>query len=71
MTTTQLGDVNTWWDVHGDGDPLVLLHPGGADSRAYDGNLDGLAEPPFAPTGSTDAVRAERPMSADRSPSRR
>ena len=40
---TQLGDVNTWWDVHGDGEPLVLLHPGGADSRAYDSNLDGLA----------------------------
>jgi pimeloyl-ACP methyl ester carboxylesterase len=40
---TQLGDVNTWWDVHGDGGPLVLLHPGGADSRAYDTNLDGLA----------------------------
>jgi pimeloyl-ACP methyl ester carboxylesterase len=40
---TQIGDVNTWWDVHGDGEPLVLLHPGGADSRAYDSNLDGLA----------------------------
>ena len=46
MTTdsmTRLGDVETWWDVHGAGDPLVLLHPGGADSRAYDLNLDGLA----------------------------
>lgn len=32
-----------WHDVHGDGEPLVLLHPGGADSRAYDANLDGLA----------------------------
>src|SRR4051794_6750592 len=40
---TQVGDVNTWWDVHGDGEPLVLLHPGGADARAYDSNLDGLA----------------------------
>jgi pimeloyl-ACP methyl ester carboxylesterase len=40
---THLGDVSTWWDVHGDGAPLVLLHPGGADSRAYDTNLDGLA----------------------------
>jgi pimeloyl-ACP methyl ester carboxylesterase len=40
---TRLGDVNTWWDVNGDGEPLVLLHPGGADSRAYDTNLDGLA----------------------------
>lgn len=40
---TQLGDVSTWWDVHGEGEPLVLLHPGGADSRAYDANLEGLA----------------------------
>lgn len=39
----QLGDVNTWWDVHGEGEPLVLLHPGGADSRAYDLNLPGLS----------------------------
>jgi pimeloyl-ACP methyl ester carboxylesterase len=43
MASTQLGDVTTWWDVHGHGDPLVLLHPGGADSRAYNANLDGLA----------------------------
>src|SRR4051812_35486274 len=35
--------VDHWWDVHGEGPPLVLLHPGGADSRAYDGNLPGLA----------------------------
>lgn len=40
---TRLGDVDTWWDVHGRGEPLVLLHPGGADSRAFDVNLDGLA----------------------------
>ena len=43
MSTTRIGDVDTWWDVRGDGDPLVLLHPGGADSRAWDMNLDGLA----------------------------
>jgi pimeloyl-ACP methyl ester carboxylesterase len=43
-TYTQIGDVNTWWDVHGAGEPLVLLHPGGADSRAWDVNLAGLAE---------------------------
>lgn len=35
--------LETWWDVHGDGPPLVLLHPGGADSRAWDANLPGLA----------------------------
>ncbi len=40
---TQIGEVNTWWDEHGAGEPLVLLHPGGADSRAFACNLDGLA----------------------------
>lgn len=39
----QLGEVNTWWDHHGDGEPLLLLHPGAADSRAWDLNLGGLA----------------------------
>jgi pimeloyl-ACP methyl ester carboxylesterase len=41
----QLGDVRTWYDEHGDGDALVLLHPGGAgvDSRAFAPNLDALA----------------------------
>ena len=42
-TMTQIGDVSTWWTVRGDGDPLVLMHPGGADSRAWDDNLPGLA----------------------------
>ena len=36
--------VEMWWDVHGAGSPLVLLHPGGADSRAWDTNQPGLAE---------------------------
>jgi pimeloyl-ACP methyl ester carboxylesterase len=36
MPYIQLGDVDTWWDEHGTGEPLVLLHPGGADSRAFD-----------------------------------
>ncbi|MFI5494922.1 alpha/beta fold hydrolase [Actinoplanes sp. NPDC051859] len=39
MPYTQLGAVNTWWDEHGAGDPVVLLHPGGADSRAFDVTL--------------------------------
>jgi pimeloyl-ACP methyl ester carboxylesterase len=34
-----------WYDERGDGDPLVLLHPGGAgvDSRALDPNLEALS----------------------------
>ena len=35
---------DTWYDEHGAGDPLVLLHPGGADSRAWEANLPPLAE---------------------------
>jgi pimeloyl-ACP methyl ester carboxylesterase len=38
-----LGDVRTWYDKHGEGEPLVLLHPGGADARAWAPNLDALA----------------------------
>ncbi len=40
---TRVGGIETWWDAHGAGDPLVLLHPGGADSRAWEANLGGLA----------------------------
>lgn len=40
----QLGEVSTWYDEHGAGEPLVLLHPGGADSRAWDQNLAALAK---------------------------
>jgi pimeloyl-ACP methyl ester carboxylesterase len=40
----QLGDVRTWYDEHGEGEPLALLHPGGADARAWAPNLDALSE---------------------------
>jgi pimeloyl-ACP methyl ester carboxylesterase len=39
----ELGEVRTWYDEHGEGEPLVLLHPGGADARAWAPNLDALA----------------------------
>jgi pimeloyl-ACP methyl ester carboxylesterase len=39
----QLGDVRTWYAEYGTGEPAVLLHPGGADSRAWGPNLDALA----------------------------
>ena len=40
----QLGDVRTWYDEHGDGDPLVLLHGGLVDARSFAPNLAPLAE---------------------------
>lgn len=39
----ELGGVRTWYDEHGEGDPLVLLHPGGADARAWAPTLETLA----------------------------
>jgi len=39
----QLGEVRTWYDRVGEGEPLVLLHPGMADARAYGPNIDALA----------------------------
>lgn len=38
-----LNGVNTWYDQRGDGEPLALLHPGGADARAWGPNIDALA----------------------------
>jgi pimeloyl-ACP methyl ester carboxylesterase len=41
-----LNGVHTWYETHGEGDPLVMLHPGGAgvDSSALAPNLRTLAE---------------------------
>ena len=40
----QLGEVRTWYDEHGSGDPLVLLHGGLVDARFFEPNLGPLAE---------------------------
>ena len=40
----QLGEVRTYYEEDGDGPPLVLLHPGGADSRVFEVNVPGLAD---------------------------
>ena len=40
----QLGEVQTWYDEHGSGDPLVLLHGGLVDARFFEPNLGPLAE---------------------------
>ncbi len=39
----QLGGMRMWYDEHGAGDPLVLLHPGGVDARAFGPNLGALS----------------------------
>jgi pimeloyl-ACP methyl ester carboxylesterase len=43
MVTVELGEVETWYEDRGKGEPLVLLHPGGADARAWAPNLEPLA----------------------------
>jgi pimeloyl-ACP methyl ester carboxylesterase len=40
----QLGAVKTWYDEHGEGEPLVLLHGGLVDTRFFEPNLAPLAE---------------------------
>jgi pimeloyl-ACP methyl ester carboxylesterase len=39
-----LGELDTSYEADGDGPPLVLLHPGLADARAFERNVPGLAE---------------------------
>lgn len=45
MPVAELGAVSMWYEERGEGDPLVLLHPGGAgvDARALAPNLEGLS----------------------------
>ena len=43
-TYVQLGVVKTWYDEHGEGEPLVLLHGGLVDARFFEPNLPALAE---------------------------
>jgi pimeloyl-ACP methyl ester carboxylesterase len=40
----ELGGLSTYYEEAGAGDPLVLLHPGLADARAFDSSVPGLAE---------------------------
>jgi pimeloyl-ACP methyl ester carboxylesterase len=40
----QLGAVKTWYDEHGSGDPLVLMHGGLVDARSFEPHLGALAE---------------------------
>jgi pimeloyl-ACP methyl ester carboxylesterase len=38
----RVNGVQTWYDVRGAGEPLVLLHGGFSDSRDFEPNLEGL-----------------------------
>ena len=45
MPYVSLDELSTWYAEDGEGDALVLFHPGSADSRAFEmTNLAGLAE---------------------------
>lgn len=50
--------VRTWYDERGDGDPVVLLHPGGAgvDARAWGPNIDAVAARAGPPVGCSDGA---------------
>ncbi|APU16011.1 MULTISPECIES: alpha/beta fold hydrolase [Actinoalloteichus] len=41
---SEIDGVRTWYDEHGSGEPVVLLHGGFSDSRDFHGNLDALAD---------------------------
>jgi pimeloyl-ACP methyl ester carboxylesterase len=43
-TYVQLGEVKTWYDERGTGEPLVLMHGGLVDARFFAPNIDALAE---------------------------
>ncbi|MGH9894079.1 MAG: alpha/beta fold hydrolase [bacterium] len=40
----ELNGVRTWYEQHGQGEPLVALHPGLADSRAFGPNIGAWSE---------------------------
>jgi pimeloyl-ACP methyl ester carboxylesterase len=44
MARIDLGGVDTWYEERGEGEPLVLLHPGGADARAWKPSTGRFAE---------------------------
>ena len=53
MTYVDAGGIRTWYDVLGEGDPVVMLHPGGFDARA-------MADPAAALAGSYTVFLPDR-----------
>jgi pimeloyl-ACP methyl ester carboxylesterase len=43
VTYADAGGVHTWYDEHGAGDPLVLLHGGFSDASEFGANIPALA----------------------------
>jgi len=40
----EINNIKMWYDERGSGEPLVMLHPGGVDSRAFEPNVQALSE---------------------------
>lgn len=40
----EINGVRTWYEEHGQGDPLVLMHGGLTDARCFDANITALAD---------------------------
>jgi pimeloyl-ACP methyl ester carboxylesterase len=43
MPVAELPSARMWYDERGQGEPCVMLHPGGADSRALEPTVDAMA----------------------------
>ena len=63
----QPGAVSTWYNKLGDGPPQVLMHPGGADARAWAPNLEALSAR-FRVYTPERREHGRTPMSMGRSP---
>jgi hypothetical protein len=63
----QLGQVRTWYDEHGDGDPLVLMH-GGLVEHAGSHRISRLWPSGSTSTHRKDAATGTAPTSTGRSP---
>jgi pimeloyl-ACP methyl ester carboxylesterase len=68
-TYVQLGAVKTWYDEHGQGEPLVLLHGGLVDARFFGRicprwpNTSTSIPPSDGVTATPPTLRARSPIS--------